>query len=110
MSTKVFKDLDVTDSLSCKVALTQMSGTCNRLTQVNGFSPDQWVLGSGVVLPASTADPENDPAVVSRVQEGSDMWHRLHVQEVCEVAFFRTANNTTLETNSCSHQTSTWTL
>ena len=54
------------------------------------------MLGSGVVLPASTADPENDPAVVSRVQEGSDMWHRLHVQEVCEVAFFRTANNTTL--------------
>lgn len=73
-----------------------MDGTCNRLTQVNGFSPDQWVLGSGVVLPASTADPENNPAVVSRVKEGSDMWHRLHVQEVGEVAFFRTANNTSL--------------
>lgn len=24
------------------------------------------------------------------------MWHRLHVQEVCEVAFFRTANNQAL--------------
>ena len=47
-------------------------------------------------LTASTADPENDPAVVSRVQEGSDMWHRLHVQELCELAFFRTANKTTL--------------
>ena len=96
MSMKVFKDLQVNDAVSCKVALAQMSGTCNRLTQVSGFSPDQWVLGSGVVLPASTADPENDPAVVSRIEEGSDMWHRLHVQEVCEVAFFRTANNQAL--------------
>ena len=74
----------------------QMASSCNRLVGNHGFSPNQWVLGTGHRLPASLAETDADPAVVSRVQEGSHFWQRLKLEQTCSEAFFRASNSSGL--------------
>eukprot|EP00959_Pyramimonas_sp_CCMP1952_P436147 9133177-Pyramimonas_sp.AAC.1 len=39
-----------------------------------------------------SGDPDNDPAVVSRVADTSS-WNRLHLQQICSESFFKAANS-----------------
>ena len=96
MAEKVFKDMNVCGAEAARVAGYRIGETCCRLCNNQGFSPAQWVLGEGVHLPASLADLQNDPVLVSQVQEGSAFWQRLRLQESCEVAFHQAANSSAL--------------
>eukprot|EP00959_Pyramimonas_sp_CCMP1952_P473047 9501054-Pyramimonas_sp.AAC.1 len=64
----------------------------NRLANNKGFSPAQWVPGENPLLLASLGDVNTDPVVAGQVTQGSLMWHRLRLQEACEIAFHQSAN------------------
>eukprot|EP00959_Pyramimonas_sp_CCMP1952_P074726 1561217-Pyramimonas_sp.AAC.1 len=53
-----------------------MANARNQLVSSAGSLPQQWVLGAGHRLPASLANPNIDPAVVSRVSESASFWKR----------------------------------
>eukprot|EP00972_Heterocapsa_arctica_P022906 3369747-Heterocapsa_arctica.AAC.1 len=96
MSQTVFDDQQVLGADAVRVSCHAMANACNALVGNHGFSPNQWVLGAGRRLPASLADTDADPAVVSRVTEGSYFWKRLQLEQVCSEAFHRAANSSAL--------------
>jgi len=96
MSTTIFDVNQVRGPDAVAVGVHEMANACNALVANAGLSPEQWVLGSGRRVPASLANPDNDPAVVSRVAEGDPFWRRLRLQQSCSEAFFRAANSTAL--------------
>eukprot|EP00959_Pyramimonas_sp_CCMP1952_P050508 1055481-Pyramimonas_sp.AAC.2 len=65
MATSVFNAGDVRGQDSVAAAARVMANACNQLVSTDGFSP-QWALGAGHRLPASLANPDKDPAIISR--------------------------------------------
>eukprot|EP00959_Pyramimonas_sp_CCMP1952_P402223 8428713-Pyramimonas_sp.AAC.1 len=79
-----------------RVAGCQIAQTMSRLSNNKGFSPAQWVLGESPSVPASLGDLNNSPVIAGQVSDGSLMWHRLRLQEACEIAFHLAANGASL--------------
>ena len=77
MTEKVFKDMDGYEETATKRASAHSGQTCCRLSNKEGFSPAQWVLGECVRLPASCVDLQNHPVVVGQGVEWSSFWLRL---------------------------------
>eukprot|EP00959_Pyramimonas_sp_CCMP1952_P201358 4210936-Pyramimonas_sp.AAC.1 len=96
MATKVFRELEVRDDESARIAGYQIAQTTNRLANSKGFSQTQWVLGENPSLPASLGDINADPVVAGQVTQGSLLWHRLRLQEACEIAFHQSAKSLAL--------------
>lgn len=95
MSTCVFHKMQVIDSDGARAAVPRMAEACNRLCNRDGFSPAQWVLGDEVHLLESAVGID-DPCVGTYVPEGSPFWHRLRLQEACEVSFRQARNSSAL--------------
>ena len=93
MAEKVFADLKVDTAEGAQLAGYEIGRTCCRLSNKDGFSPAQWVLGEGIMMPASCADLGTDPCIVGQVTEGSAFWHRLRLQEACEISYHQAANS-----------------
>ena len=71
MTTRVFAENSVKGEIPVRIAVGKMASAHNALVTNAGFSPSQWVLGSGRRLPASLCNHDNDLVVSSRVIEGS---------------------------------------
>lgn len=96
MSISALSELEVDGAASVKTTVAKLAQASNQLVSAAVFSPNQWALGAGIRLPASLASTDNDPAVVTRVVEGSSFWDRLQIEQVCSEAFFRAASSSAL--------------
>ena len=56
MATVVFSELDIRTAFGVRIAVGRIAAACNALVSNAGFSPNQWVLGSGIRMPADLAN------------------------------------------------------
>lgn len=83
MSISSFSQFELEGPTAVKPTASEMAQVCNQLVANAGSSPNQWVLGSAIHLPASLGNVDNNLAVTTWVVEGSSFWHRLQVEQVC---------------------------
>ena len=91
-----FKDMDVREETTGKLAGAHMGQACCRLCNEEGSSQRHQYSVKVCTCQLPADDVQNDPVVAGHVVEGSSFWHRLKLQESCEVAFHKAANSSAL--------------
>ena len=93
MIAKVAPEFKATGAIMMRVAMTQCTSTINRLSNNQGFSPAQCVLGANVNLPEVITGTRLHPAMQHM---DFNMESRLHLQQLCEESFAKASHNSAL--------------
>ena len=93
MADRVFEQNEVIGADAVNIALSAISGAINRLSNREGFSPTQWVLGYNIRLPGSLMDERTSVTENEEARAvGGAFWRRLKLREDAAGAFHKVDN------------------